>query len=77
MSLDCSFSPGKRKRECPLETLTWLREAAKDPCGISIGRVPDRSKWEAYGSEEPWKQLLLFRASRTNTDPACQNQNRN
>ncbi|KAF3553156.1 hypothetical protein F2Q69_00018115 [Brassica cretica] len=72
MSLACSFSPGKRKRECPLETLTWLREAAKDPCGISIGCVPDRSKWEAYGSEEPWKQLLLFRASRTNTDPACQ-----
>ncbi|CAG7908655.1 unnamed protein product [Brassica rapa] len=72
MSLDCSFLPGKRKRECPLETLEWLREAAKDPCGISIGRVPDRSKWEAYGSEEPWKQLLLFRASRTNTDPACQ-----
>ncbi|CAN7063498.1 unnamed protein product [Brassica rapa subsp. trilocularis] len=72
MSLDCSFLPGKRKRECPLETLEWLREAAKDPCGISIGCVPDRSKWEAYGSEEPWKQLLLFRASRTNTDPACQ-----
>ncbi|CAH8300979.1 unnamed protein product, partial [Eruca vesicaria subsp. sativa] len=67
-----SFSPGKRKRECPLETLRWLSDAAKDPSGISIGRVPDRSKWDSYGSEEPWKQLLLFRASRTNSDPACQ-----
>ncbi|KAJ0259135.1 AT-rich interactive domain-containing protein 1 [Hirschfeldia incana] len=72
MSLDCSFSPGKRKRECPLETLKWLREAAKDPCDASIGSLPDRSKWEAYGREEPWKELLLFRASRTNSDPACQ-----
>ncbi|KAL0896316.1 hypothetical protein Bca101_080277 [Brassica carinata] len=72
MSLGCSFSPGKRKRECPLETLEWLREAAKDPCDTYTGSLPDRSKWEAYGSEEPWKQLLLFRASRTNTDPACQ-----
>ncbi|KAF8088309.1 hypothetical protein N665_0546s0038 [Sinapis alba] len=69
---ECSFSPGKRKRECPLETLKWLREAAKDPCDTFIGSLPDRSKWEAYGSEEPWKQLLLFRASRTNTDSTCQ-----
>ncbi|XP_019100647.1 PREDICTED: AT-rich interactive domain-containing protein 1-like isoform X1 [Camelina sativa] len=65
-------SPGKRKRECPLETLKWLGEAAKDPSDPSIGRVPDRSKWVAYGSEEPWKQLLLFRASITNNDPACE-----
>ncbi|KAF8087720.1 hypothetical protein N665_0570s0033 [Sinapis alba] len=69
-SKDC-FSPGKRKRECSLETLRWLSEAAKDPCNISIGSLPDRSKWDSYGSEEPWKQLLLFRASRTNTDSAC------
>ncbi|KAL0720668.1 hypothetical protein Bca4012_035267 [Brassica carinata] len=68
---DCS-SPGKRKRECSLETLRWLSEAAKDPCDPSIGSLPDRSKWDCYGSEEPWKQLLLFRASRTNTDSACQ-----
>ncbi|XP_010508070.1 PREDICTED: AT-rich interactive domain-containing protein 1-like isoform X2 [Camelina sativa] len=65
---DCS-SPGKRKRECPLETLKWLSQVAKDP---SLGRVPDRSKWVAYGSEEPWKQLLLFRASITKNDPACE-----
>ncbi|XP_020885490.1 AT-rich interactive domain-containing protein 1 isoform X3 [Arabidopsis lyrata subsp. lyrata] len=67
----CS-SPGKRKRECPLETLKWLSEVAKDPCHPSVGRVPDRSKWVSYGSEEPWKQLLLFRASRTNNDSACE-----
>ncbi|ESQ39241.1 hypothetical protein EUTSA_v10001382mg [Eutrema salsugineum] len=66
------FSPGKRKRECPLETLEWLSEVAKDPCDTSIGTLPDRSKWESYASEEPWKQLLLFRASRTKTDPACE-----
>ncbi|KAJ0258654.1 AT-rich interactive domain-containing protein 1 [Hirschfeldia incana] len=68
---DCS-SPGKRKRECSLETLRWLSEAAKDPCDKSFGSLPDRSKWDSYGSEEPWKQLLLFRASRTYTDPACE-----
>ncbi|KAJ4892410.1 AT-rich interactive domain-containing protein 1 [Raphanus sativus] len=68
---DCS-SPGKRKRECSLETLRWLREAAKDPCDMSVGSLPDRSKWDSYASEEPWRQLLLFRASRTNTDPSCQ-----
>ncbi|CAH2057766.1 unnamed protein product [Thlaspi arvense] len=66
------FSPGKRKRECPLETLKWLRDAAKDPCDISIGALPDRSKWGSYGSEEPWKQLLLFRASRTSNDSGCE-----
>lgn len=68
---ECS-SPGKRKRECPLETFKWLSEVAKDPCNPSIGRVPDRSKWVSYGSEEPWKQLLLFRASRTDNDSACE-----
>ncbi|KAG2326377.1 hypothetical protein Bca52824_009105 [Brassica carinata] len=66
-------SPGKRKRECSVETLKWLSEAAKDPCDTSNGSLPDRSKWDSYGSEEPWKQLLLFRASRTNTtDSSCQ-----
>lgn len=68
---ECS-SPGKRKRECPLETLKWLSEVAKDPCDPSIGHLPERSKWGSYGSEEPWKQILLFRASRTNTDSACE-----
>lgn len=63
---------GKRKRECPLATFKWLVEAAKDPCDPSIGRLPDRSAWESYGSEKPWKQLLLLRASRTNADPACE-----
>ncbi|CAH8384798.1 unnamed protein product [Eruca vesicaria subsp. sativa] len=67
-----SSSPGKRKRECSLETLRWLREAAKDPCDVSVGSLPDRSVWDSYGSEEPWKQLLLFRASRTNSDSACE-----
>lgn len=65
-------SPGKRKRECPLETLKWLSKVAKDPCDPSIGSLPDRSKWESYGSEEPWRQLLLFRASRTKTDSATE-----
>ncbi|EOA26812.1 hypothetical protein CARUB_v10022904mg, partial [Capsella rubella] len=65
-------SPGKRKRECPLETLKWLSKVAKDPFDPSTGRMPDRSKWEAYGSEEPWKQLLLFRASRTCNDSGCE-----
>lgn len=71
---ECSSvsSPGKRKRECPLETLKWLSNVAKDPFDTSIGSLPDRSKWEAYGSEEPWRQLLLFRASRTKTDPATE-----
>ncbi|CAN7009465.1 unnamed protein product [Brassica oleracea var. botrytis] len=66
-------SPGKMKRECSVETLKWLSEAAKDPCDTSNASLPDRSKWDSYGSEEPWKQLLLFRASRTNTtDSACE-----
>ncbi|KAL1192145.1 AT-rich interactive domain-containing protein 1 [Cardamine amara subsp. amara] len=71
MTQECS-SPGKRKRECPLETLKWLSKVAKDPSDPSIGHLPDRSKWGSYGSEEPWKQLLLFRASRTNNDAACE-----
>uniref|UniRef100_A0A1J3JWQ8 AT-rich interactive domain-containing protein 1 n=1 Tax=Noccaea caerulescens TaxID=107243 RepID=A0A1J3JWQ8_NOCCA len=68
---ECS-SPAKRKRECQVATFKWLIEAAKDPCDPSIGRLPDRSAWEFYASEKPWKQLLLFRASRTNADPACE-----
>ncbi|CAN6830302.1 hypothetical protein Bca4012_028456 [Brassica carinata] len=66
-------SNGKRKRECFVETLKWLNEAAKDPYDTSIGSLPDRSKWDSYGSEEPWKQLLLFRDSRTNTISPCRN----
>ncbi|CAN8318799.1 unnamed protein product [Cochlearia groenlandica] len=66
-----SSPAGKRKRECSLETLKWLSEAAKDPHDPSIGYLPASSKWESFGSEEQWKQLLLFRASRINTDPAC------
>ncbi|CAA7016901.1 unnamed protein product [Microthlaspi erraticum] len=65
-------SPAKRKRECPLGTFKWLIQAAKDPFDPSIGRLPDRSAWGFYGSEEPWKQLLLFRASRTVSDPTCE-----
>ncbi|CDY18879.1 hypothetical protein Bca4012_028915 [Brassica carinata] len=70
--LDSGSSPGKRKRECSLVTLKWLSEAAKDPCDVSVGSLPDRSKWDCYGSEEPWKELLLFRASRTNSDSSCE-----
>ncbi|KAF3554759.1 hypothetical protein F2Q69_00010359 [Brassica cretica] len=66
-------SNGKRKRECFVETLKWLNEAAKDPYDTSIGSLPDRSKWDSYGSEEPWKQLLLFRDSRRNTISLCRN----
>ncbi|XP_024992494.1 AT-rich interactive domain-containing protein 1-like [Cynara cardunculus var. scolymus] len=49
----------KRKRDCYLMSLDWVKRVAKNPCDPAIGFVPGMSKWEAYGSEEVWKQVLL------------------
>ncbi|XP_016453441.1 AT-rich interactive domain-containing protein 1-like [Nicotiana tabacum] len=52
----------KRKRESYLDTVRWVSEVAKDPCDPAIGSLPERSKWEDYGDEVVWKQVLLVRA---------------
>lgn len=51
----------KRKRECQLALLDWVRKVAKDPCDPVIGSLPERFKWKSYGSENLWKQVLLAR----------------
>lgn len=51
----------KRKRECCLGILDWIKEVAKDPCDPAIGTLPERAKWKCYGAEEMWKQVLLAR----------------
>ncbi|KAE8722147.1 Ubiquitin-conjugating enzyme E2 5 isoform 1 [Hibiscus syriacus] len=38
-----------------------ILDSNDDPCHLVIGSLPDSSKWKAYGSEELWKQVLLFR----------------
>ncbi|XVF80098.1 hypothetical protein PTKIN_Ptkin15bG0043100 [Pterospermum kingtungense] len=55
------FLPHKRKRDSTCGMLNWVNEIAKDPCDPVVGLVPERSKWKSYGSEELWKQVLLFR----------------
>ncbi|OMO93187.1 hypothetical protein CCACVL1_06594 [Corchorus capsularis] len=55
------FSSLKRKRDSTWGMLNWVTEIGKDPCDPVIGSLPDRSRWKSYGSEEFWKQILLFR----------------
>nr|GEW53636.1 hypothetical protein [Tanacetum cinerariifolium] len=49
----------KRKKECCLSLLDWVKRVAKDPCDPVIGLMLGSSKWKAYGSEHVWKQALL------------------
>lgn len=53
----------KRKRECCAGMLNWIINVAKDPCCPASEPLPERQKWKwkCYGSELPWKQILLFR----------------
>lgn len=51
----------KRKRECNWGLLDWVKRIAKDPCHLSVGCLPEMSKWKAYGSDKLWKQVLLAR----------------
>ncbi|KAK4418609.1 AT-rich interactive domain-containing protein 1 [Sesamum alatum] len=51
----------KRKRECYMGMLNWIRKVAKDPCDPAIGLLPERHKWKYYGGELQWKQILMVR----------------
>ncbi|KAL8499958.1 hypothetical protein ACS0TY_019817 [Phlomoides rotata] len=52
----------KRKRdECCPDMLDWIISVAKDPCCPGVEALPERQKWKCFGSELPWKQILLFR----------------
>ncbi|KAI7758413.1 hypothetical protein M8C21_013101 [Ambrosia artemisiifolia] len=48
----------KRKKECYLPMLDWVKRAASNPCDPAIGSLPESSKWKGYGSEHVWKQVL-------------------
>ncbi|XVF22518.1 hypothetical protein REPUB_Repub12eG0179400 [Reevesia pubescens] len=56
-----NISSHKRKRDSMWGMLNWVTEIAKDPCDPVVGSLPERLKWKSYGSEEFWKQVLLFR----------------
>lgn len=60
-SVDRESFGRKRKRESKSEMLIWLTGTAKNPCDPAVGLLPEKSKWKSYGSEEIWKQVLLFR----------------
>lgn len=51
----------KRKRECCMGMLNWIRKVAKDPGGPAIEPLPERQKWKCYANELQWKQILLVR----------------
>ncbi|XP_052489009.1 AT-rich interactive domain-containing protein 1 isoform X2 [Gossypium raimondii] len=57
------FSSNKRKRDSMWGMLNWAKEVAMDPCDLVVGSLPESSKWKSYGSEELWKQILLFRVA--------------
>ncbi|KAJ8900673.1 hypothetical protein K2173_025450 [Erythroxylum novogranatense] len=54
-------SSRKRKRESLHKMLNWVTWIARDPCGPDVAALPERAKWNSFGSEELWKQVLLFR----------------
>ncbi|KAE8660476.1 Ubiquitin-conjugating enzyme E2 5 isoform 1 [Hibiscus syriacus] len=56
-----SFSSHKRKRDSMWGMLNWVIEVAKYPCDPVVGSLPECIKWKPSGSEELWKQILLFR----------------
>lgn len=51
----------KRKRECYMGMVNWIRKVAKDPEGPAVEQLPERQKWKSYGNELPWKQILVVR----------------
>ncbi|GFP91498.1 AT-rich interactive domain-containing protein 1 [Phtheirospermum japonicum] len=51
----------KRKRDCYLGLVKWVREVAKDPCDLAVEPLPERHKWKGYGVEMKWKQILMAR----------------
>lgn len=62
----------KRKKQCYLPMLDWLKTAAKNPCDPGIGTMPKSSKWKANGSEHVWKQVLMAKETvslKVNVDP--------
>ncbi|KAM0072316.1 putative ELM2 domain-containing protein [Helianthus debilis subsp. tardiflorus] len=48
----------KRKKECYLPMLDWVKRVASNPCDPVIGSLPESSKWKGYGNEHVWKQVL-------------------
>ncbi|XP_042491372.1 AT-rich interactive domain-containing protein 2-like [Macadamia integrifolia] len=62
--LDCGadICSRKRKREWFFSgMLNWVIEAAKDPCDLTIGIIPEWSKWKSHEGNEFWVQALLAR----------------
>ncbi|KAL3622144.1 hypothetical protein CASFOL_033555 [Castilleja foliolosa] len=59
--LDEDLISKKRKRDCYLSLVKWVREVAKDPCDRAVEPLPERHKWKGYGAETKWKQILLAR----------------
>ncbi|KAJ9188315.1 hypothetical protein P3X46_003683 [Hevea brasiliensis] len=55
------ISGRKRKRESMCRVVNWITGIAKNPCEPVVGSLPERSKWESYGNEVMWKQVLLVR----------------
>ncbi|XP_027084922.2 AT-rich interactive domain-containing protein 2-like [Coffea arabica] len=56
----------KRKRESSSLSamLSWVKNTAKHPDDLSIGRLPECSKWKRHGNREPWFLALLAREAR-------------
>ncbi|KAK6162304.1 hypothetical protein DH2020_002145 [Rehmannia glutinosa] len=74
-TMDKDFASRKRKRECCMGMLNWIRKVAKDPCNPDIEALPERHKWKCYGTEVQWKQNLLAREAmllKKNVDASSQ-----
>ncbi|KAL6494009.1 hypothetical protein OROGR_031918 [Orobanche gracilis] len=59
--LDGASVSRKRKRKCYSGMLKWISMVAKDPCDCAIDPLPERHKWNCYGTEMEWKKILLAR----------------
>ncbi|KAJ8748897.1 hypothetical protein K2173_013330 [Erythroxylum novogranatense] len=62
LSITEEFSSSrKRKRESMYKILNWITGIARDPCDPEVVPIPESSKWNSFGNEEFWKQVLLLR----------------
>ncbi|XP_065859636.1 AT-rich interactive domain-containing protein 1 isoform X2 [Euphorbia lathyris] len=56
-----TISSRKRKRESISRMLNWITGVASSPCDNVVDPIPESSKWESYGNEEMWRQILRVR----------------
>lgn len=63
IAVDKVVDSQKRKRESSSLSamLSWVKDTAKHPDDLSVGRLTECSKWKHHGNQGPWFLALLAR----------------